>query len=249
VSRNGRDAAAPPPWSTRRSSTVSRPARSVWSSSVLANVVEKGEGGVVKKKRGQYHHGALATSAIEAAAREIDAHGHQGFTLEKVAKRLGVSPSALYRHFENREALLRAFMWETFLRFVAILDGEVAAATTPTQVLHALGRVYVDFALDEPGWFRLQFSQAGIAMDLQHTDAQPQYPGIVLDALGTLLGDDQQLVESWYLGIWALGHGVASLSLEGVWAHVKTKDERRAQAERILRAQLHALEQISQRLR
>src|SRR5262245_20213427 len=81
----------------------------------------------MRRPRGKYHHGSLAHDALAATEREIDLHGHQGFTLDKVAKRLGVTAAALYRHYESREALLKAFVIDTFKKFAAEMDGRVTA--------------------------------------------------------------------------------------------------------------------------
>jgi AcrR family transcriptional regulator len=197
----------------------------------------------MRKPRGRYHHGDLAQAALAAARREIDAHGHEGFTLERVAKRLGVGPSALYRHYKNRDALLRAVMWETFLRFVAAVDAAVLKETDPRAVLLALARSYTAFALENPGWFRLQFSRAGIAMKLKHGDAAPKYPDAVFAALRALLGDDQATLDAWYVSVWSLAHGVAGLTLERVLPFVATDAQRLAEAERVLRTVIGSLPQ------
>ncbi len=197
--------------------------------------------GAMKKQRGRYHHGDLAQAALVAARRELDARGHEGFTLERVAKRLGVGPSALYRHYPSRDALLRATMWETFLRFVAAVDAAVLKEKEPRAVLLALARSYTAFALENPGWFRLQFSRAGAAMKLKHDDAAPKYPDAVFAALRTLLGDDQATLDAWYVSVWSLAHGVAGLTLERILPYVTTDAARLAEAERVLRTVIGAL--------
>ena len=56
-------------------------------------------------KRG-YHHGNLKEALIEVALVLIREKGPTGFTLSEAAKRAGVTPSAVYRHFEGREDLI-----------------------------------------------------------------------------------------------------------------------------------------------
>jgi AcrR family transcriptional regulator len=195
----------------------------------------------VKKPRGRYHHGDLARAALDAARQEIDAHGAEGFTLERVAHRLGVGPSALYRHYENREALLVAFLWETLVRFVAVMDEAVLKEREPRAVLRALATVYTRFAIENPGWFRLQFSRAGMQLNLKHDEAAPKYPEAVFAALRQIFGNDTRTVETWYVSIWSLAHGAASLTLEQVFPHLKTDAERLAEAMRIIDAVLGVL--------
>ena len=59
-------------------------------------------------KRG-YHHGNLRQALIDAALELIEQRGPTGFTLSEAAKRAGVTPAAVYRHFEGREDLISAF--------------------------------------------------------------------------------------------------------------------------------------------
>jgi AcrR family transcriptional regulator len=196
----------------------------------------------MKRPGRKYHRGAVAQDAIVAAAREIDEHGHLGFTLDKVAKRLGITAAALYRHYDNREALLKAVVWQTFLRFAAELDDAVLASPSPREVLLSLSRHYIHFALKNPGWFRLQFSRAGIALDLQHEEAELKYPALVTAAIGEYLGtSDQARIERVYLTHWALMHGVASLMLEDVWSHLKSDRARAAEAEALMVGYLDGL--------
>lgn len=199
---------------------------------------------MTQKRR--YHHGDLRRAALESAARELDARGHAAFTLERVAKSLGVTAPALYRHFDSRDALLRAVIWDVFLRFVEEMDSAVLAADGPRDVLRALGRVYVRFAMRNPGWFRLQFSRVALEQHpVQHAEAQPKYPEVIFAALREVLGADELRVQNTFLELWALAHGTASLTLEHVWGHVTTDEERIAQADAILDAHVERLCQSS----
>ena len=56
-------------------------------------------------KRG-YHHGNLKQALVDAALRLIESNGPTGFTLSEAAKNAGVTPAAVYRHFEGREDLI-----------------------------------------------------------------------------------------------------------------------------------------------
>jgi len=56
-------------------------------------------------KRG-YHHGNLRQALVEGALKLIEVRGPMGFTLSEAAKQAGVTPAAVYRHFEGREDLI-----------------------------------------------------------------------------------------------------------------------------------------------
>ena len=59
-------------------------------------------------KRG-YHHGNLRQALIDAALQLIEEKGPTGFTLSEAAKQAGVTPAAVYRHYEGREDLIEQF--------------------------------------------------------------------------------------------------------------------------------------------
>ena len=56
-------------------------------------------------KRG-YHHGNLRQALVDAALMLIEQRGPTGFTLSEAAKQAGVTPGAVYSHFDGREALI-----------------------------------------------------------------------------------------------------------------------------------------------
>lgn len=180
-------------------------------------------------RRDRYHHGDLRRAAVEAAIALVEESGHEAFTVERVARRVGVTAPALYRHFDGRDALLKAVIYEVFLEFVARVDAAVERETEPAAQLRALGVGYVDFALEHPGWFRLQFSRAGVEeLLVPHAEAQPKYPMVVFAALGALLGNEPALLERAYLTHWATAHGISVLLVEGMFAPGLPLAERQA---------------------
>src|SRR5512145_3484417 len=70
-----------------------------------------------KKRAGQYHHGDLRRALIDQALRTIDREGVEGLTLRGVGEALGVSRTALYRHFSDKQALVAAVAREGFRAF------------------------------------------------------------------------------------------------------------------------------------
>ena len=67
-----------------------------------------------RKRANRYHHGDLRRALLQAAVRTIGAHGIDGLTLRAVGSSLGVSRTALYRHFADKAALLAAVAAEGF---------------------------------------------------------------------------------------------------------------------------------------
>ena len=105
-----------------------------------------------------YHHGDLKRALVEAARVLIAEKGPMGFTMAEAARAAGVSPSAPYRHFADRDALLREIALQGFAAFADRLERAWAAPRlTPLQALDAQGRAYLAFARDEPAAFQTMF--------------------------------------------------------------------------------------------
>src|SRR5687768_16247099 len=111
----------------------------------------------VGKSRRSYHHGNLRRALLDEALATIRADGVDGVTLRDIGARLGVSRTALYRHFADKRALLAAVATEGFRRLREQLvtawekDGRGDAA------FRAMGVAYVRFAVDNPSHYRVMF--------------------------------------------------------------------------------------------
>lgn len=102
-----------------------------------------------------YHHGNLKPALVRAALAELGHEGPEGFSLRGVARRAGVSAPAVYRHFEDKEALLVAVAAECSERFGAALTQAAAAAPPdPLEQFRATGIAIVRFAVAHPAHFR-----------------------------------------------------------------------------------------------
>ena len=105
-----------------------------------------------------YHHGSLRTAILSAAIESLEAG--EKFSLRAIARRVGVSPTAPYRHFTDRRELESAVAVEGFKDLRADLAAALtdpAAARSPVDVLAPLASAYVTFALRRPAIFRLMF--------------------------------------------------------------------------------------------
>lgn len=109
-----------------------------------------------------YHHGDLR-AALVTEALEIARDDPAALSLREVTRRVGVSPAAAYRHFRDRSALMSALATEIQDRMVARMrarDESLTAADSLTAALlrlRGVGLGYIDFAIEEPGWFELAF--------------------------------------------------------------------------------------------
>ena len=110
------------------------------------------------ERRKPYHHGALNSALVEASIALAREGGPDRVILREAARAAGVSHSAAYRHFADREALLAEVARHARSELAAEMRRRVARAKGPRQRLRAVGTAYIDYALSEPGLFRTAFT-------------------------------------------------------------------------------------------
>src|ERR1700744_1460603 len=110
------------------------------------------------ERRKPYHHGALHSALVEASIELAREGGPDRVILREAARAAGVSHSAAYRHFADREALLAEVSRHARSELAAEMRRRVARAKGPRRRLRAVGAAYIDFALTEPGLFRTAFT-------------------------------------------------------------------------------------------
>jgi AcrR family transcriptional regulator len=93
---------------------------------------------------------------LDAARDLFVAEGYDAVTMRKIADRIEYSPTAIYFHFRDKEALLKELCQNDFLslaqEFVAMQD-----IANPLEKMKATGRAYLKFGLDHPNHYRLMF--------------------------------------------------------------------------------------------
>jgi AcrR family transcriptional regulator len=140
----------------------------------------------MKKPEDAYHHGDLRNSLVEEAVRLIEREGLDAFSLREVARRVGVSANAAYRHFEDKDALLAAVaargLGVLARRMREAIEGVTTRGAGPRAIAHlrATGRAYVAFALAKPELFRVTFARGAITPDHEHCENGEQSPYVLL---------------------------------------------------------------------
>ncbi len=103
----------------------------------------------------QYHHGNLREALIKAGMRAVAEDGPDGFSLRGVATRAGVTPPAVYRHFQDKDELLAAIAEECLDRLAATVDEALANERGNSLArFRAVGIASVQFAVAHPEHFR-----------------------------------------------------------------------------------------------
>ncbi|MCP3471220.1 TetR/AcrR family transcriptional regulator [Bradyrhizobium sp. CCGUVB1N3] len=171
---------------------------------------------LARKPQNAYHHGDLRDALIKAALREAEQGGAEAISIKALAKELGVSQPAPYRHFADREALLAAVTAEAFRQFTAVLR-EAMAKPSKQSKLSRLAQATLDFGLRRNGIYRLMFASriascADAGSEL-HAATNETF-ALVIEALEVpAVG---YLRERHALKIWAALHGVVMLAEQGM---------------------------------
>jgi AcrR family transcriptional regulator len=184
-----------------------------------------------RKPRDQYHHGDLRRALLQAAVRTLQKRGFDALTLRAVGDELGVSRSALYRHFADKAALLTAVASEGFRMLESSLRSSWETNGRGVRGFQAQGEAYVRFALENPWHYRVMF---GSGFELVADDAELSANGaaafaVLVEALveqqaqGLVREDDPQLQANF---VWAAVHGVAMLAIDGNFEHQGTDASR-----------------------
>ncbi len=142
--------------------------------------------------------------------------------MRKVASSCGVSATAIYRHFEDKEALLAALLVESFRRFQVFLS-DSDRPRTPLARFRRIAQRYFDFSQQCPHDYRLIFMTDGDVLGFERLDAtQAREVGGTFETLvtrikecqdaGLFRQEDPRLVGAY---VWSAFHGLASLLLTG----------------------------------
>ncbi len=167
-------------------------------------------------KRG-YHHGNLRQALVEATLRLIEQKGPTGFTLSEAAKQAGVTPAAVYRHFEGREDVIAECARQGYEMFADLMQyaydkGQPSAL----EAFEATGRAYLAFARKYPGHYIAMF-ESGISVNRtpELAAASARARGILERAAAELserIPPDKRPPGAMVSAhIWAMSHGVVEL--------------------------------------
>ena len=127
------------------------------------------QSGTETGKKKSYHHGDLRNAIIAEATARARVSGDKAIVLREIAPQIGVSATAAYRHFANRQQLVE----EVSARGFVAMRERVAALEPTTVVDDPVLAAYVDlrnaaiaiveFAVDEPAWARMMIENLGVS--------------------------------------------------------------------------------------
>jgi AcrR family transcriptional regulator len=182
----------------------------------------------------------LRTRIMDAARRLFADEGYEAVSMRRIAGAIEYSPTAIYDHFADKEALLREICLSDFAALAGTFQA-LAAVADPVERIGRIGRAYVSFAVKYPNHYRLMFMTARPARELgpeelsrrgrPGEDAYAFLHAAVTEAIARgrvrpgITGDAALLTQT----LWAAVHGVASIEItrkDDKWIQLKPLAER-----------------------
>jgi len=175
---------------------------------------------VVTRSKTAYHHGDLDVALIEESKNLVAKFGVENLSLRQVAVTVGVSPSAAYHHFPDKDALLKAAARSAFedladFQEKALMNFVGSSALAARRRFRALGMSYVAFAKKNPNIFRLCFGPYCGGDEMAREESRPWKMLVTgLNEL-ELNGEIHPKIRPYAAILtWSAIHGVANLVLD-----------------------------------
>jgi AcrR family transcriptional regulator len=174
----------------------------------------------IAKRAGSFHHGDLRWALVQGAMQLLEREGPLAVGLRAAARLAGVSQTAPYRHFADKDAMLAAVAEQGFRELGDRMAAAAGGNRDPRAALLAIGETYVTLASERPHLFRLMFGPevADKARCPNVKEAGLRAYQVLLDAIaaaqraGVLCKGDPTHIA---LAHWSCVHGLASLVVDG----------------------------------
>ena len=162
-----------------------------------------------------YHHGDLRSALVEAGLRALETTEIGDISLRQIARDVGVSATAVYRHFPDKRALLVALA-HAGIEKLGEAQAKAAGSASDTSAFSATGRAYVRFALAHPALFRMTFSRCAVGESIFGETLSAR---LLQEQASKNAGGDPQATRRLMVQAWAVVHGLARLMLDGQLPH------------------------------
>jgi AcrR family transcriptional regulator len=199
----------------------------------------------VDAKSSTYHHGDLQSSLIATATTMISENGIEALSLRKLAERIGVSRTAAYHHFKDKNDLLSAIAAQGFTNWKAqaeeIFNNNIL---TDREKYHTFVHFYVRFATQNSAIYRLMFGST-LWKKTDKTDETKEnnrskgrqelidvaYPSFQYQVEMTQIWQEKSILPKSHNSLrlaqvaWATLHGIAQLVIDGIYGDDSQIDE------------------------
>ncbi|MEH6451245.1 MAG: TetR/AcrR family transcriptional regulator [Oleispira sp.] len=169
-----------------------------------------------------YHHGNLRLALLDAAIDQIKEHGVEKLSMRGIARIVGVSQTAPYRHFEDKNHLLSEVATQAFTELYAISMAAIDPNESPIKNIHATGLVYLQYAINNPEKYRVIFGSR-----IQNRQSYPSMIEAGEKSFQILIDQVERGIEAGDFipgcalilanTLWTQVHGAASLILDGFY--------------------------------
>jgi len=171
-------------------------------------------------KRTRYHHGNVPGASIDAALQILKTQSAEAITLRELARRIGVSQTAPYRHFRSRAELLASVAAEGFRMLRAKTAQAAHQSANASDRVRLLGLAYVGFAVENAHLFRLMFGPE-LGDRSEHVALLSEANELLVELGRALHPDDlvdplakDEAASTQSLAAWSTLHGLASLLID-----------------------------------
>ena len=190
-------------------------------------------------ERRKWEKEALGRKIMDAAREIFVDEGYEAVTMRRIADKIEYSATAIYSHFKDKDALIRAITYSDFRALTESLHA-VGDVADPIERMRRIARLYVNFGINNPNQYRQIFmSSSGPLYDEEFredvrgnpdTDAYAWIIKVMSDALrqGAIAIPDGKL-ELYAQTLWSAFHGIVALhiGLQGeTWVEWATMEER-----------------------
>ena len=179
-------------------------------------------------RRNRYHHGDLVQALLAAVRVLVERDGADRMSVNQACRMAGVSTAAPYKHFADRNDILRALCHEGFEELHrALLDAHGAVDGPGAPRVAAIGKSYVAFAAANPGLFRVMFAMKRELSDPSDADygleARECFQVVISDvAEAAGLPADSAPAKQLAIMLWSFVHGVSTLLIDGDYEVTET---------------------------
>ena len=157
-----------------------------------------------------YHHGDLRNALERAALELVEEKGAENFSLSEAARRAGVSASAPYKHFAERDALLAAIAAKGHRFHYGMLRTALAGVTDPAEIMRIVNEVFLTFAVEQHAFYQASY-WSRLDPD-RYPELLAAYKKVVdvADAAAAMLRSDPAEAKELAVACGALRYGFAS---------------------------------------
>lgn len=166
------------------------------------------------KAKTSYHHGDLRAALIAEGLRLLAARDAEDLSLREVARGVGVSATAVYRHFPDKAALMAALAAQGLDMLSQVQHAAYDAAGGGVAGFNATGAAYVRFALLHTALFRLIFANPPTGKIVQLADSPDNAMRFLMENAAKLAPPGME-PRIFALQSWSVAHGLAMLMIDG----------------------------------